>query len=693
MPVLQDPLDSLLGCWEQRTASLSQPLLSLGHENLSQGLEEQIFKFVVNILDSRDARHAACLLRDRDALYCLDAVQHVLRNASLPSPEYASNARRLMLKLSEASEKFPSSLRITGVSRRDEHATFYGGFGDIFPASHQGNRVALKRLRIFTGDAATSHRTRSRFCKETLIWEGLHHPFILPFLGVDSDTFPSALCMVSPWMKNGTVLEYLESHGRGEVDRLLLETAEGLRYLHSMNIVHGDLRGNNILISDDFSVCLSDFGLANIICDSETTVAASSSNHAGSTRWFAPELIRPTAFGCDRFIRTPASDMYAFGCVCYELYTGAPPFSDVAPDMAAMLKVMEGERPGKPAQISDALWIVITAAWGGDWHQRPSAAEIIASFPVSTPAHLQIEQSKSSDNDIEIQIPVSDSGHHTQVELASDFESSSGTSIQVAEEDLAHMRFPNAVPTGAQAIHIPKIKPPTGSLRLATSIEMLDPLDLDIVSFVTSNKSEQEYLPPLWSSYIHPEGSIYFAREGRIRVVTDAYLYDPDILERTRHWIDHIERRLSTSNILIQPGIELFVKPMGEDCAYWSAEELGLPEDISRSGLKLFLEELYWSHVERFPMHLDPLLTQVLDEVIGIFSPENSHSSCGNDPLPFSFKQDCKASLPGQNQGQGNMEKGRNNWNIARLCKLITKSAYKLTLAASGKSGKKDKIS
>ncbi|KAF7343093.1 Kinase-like protein [Mycena venus] len=283
------------------------------------------------------------------------------------------------------------------------------------------------------------------------------------------------------------------------VDRLLLETAEGLRYLHSMNIVHGDLRGNNILISDDFSVCLSDFGLANIICDNETTGAASSSNHAGSTRWFAPELIRPTAFGCDRFNRTPASDMYAFGCVCYELYTGSPPFSDVTPDMAAMLKVMEGERPGQPAQISDALWTLITTAWGEDWRQRPTAAEIIVLFPVSTPAHsLQIEQSKSSNNNIAI--PVSDSGHHTQAEPASDLESSNGTSIKVSEEDPDDKTFLNAVPTiasGAQAIHIPKPRPTTGSLRSITSIELLDPLDLNIAwAFATTNNSEQEYLPP-----------------------------------------------------------------------------------------------------------------------------------------------------------------------------------------------------
>ncbi|KAJ7202325.1 hypothetical protein GGX14DRAFT_314326, partial [Mycena pura] len=65
-----------------------------------------------------------------------DLALKVLRNASLPTPEYARKARRLMVKLAEASERFPSSLSIIGVTNRSEHPKFHGGFGDIFPASY-----------------------------------------------------------------------------------------------------------------------------------------------------------------------------------------------------------------------------------------------------------------------------------------------------------------------------------------------------------------------------------------------------------------------------------------------------------------------------------------------------------------------------------------------------------------------------
>jgi serine/threonine protein kinase len=100
----------------------------------------------------------------------------------------------------------------------------------------------------------------------------------------------------------------------------LLEIAQGLGYLHSLDIIHGDLRGTNILISDDGHACLSDFGLATAFSESDSTAAmTSSSNRAGSTQWLAPELIDPKSFGCERYVRTTASDVYAYACVCVEV--------------------------------------------------------------------------------------------------------------------------------------------------------------------------------------------------------------------------------------------------------------------------------------------------------------------------------------------------------------------------------------
>ncbi|KAJ7108186.1 kinase-like domain-containing protein [Mycena epipterygia] len=347
--------------------------------------------FLMHILDWRNTRHAVRQLRGHNAQVFLDAVQDVLDRGSLPNSKYRSRARRLMRKLAETHEQLPSSLFISGVNDHDEHPTFGGGFGDVYRASYAEKMVALKRIRTFTADSA-SHRTRMPFCREALVWQGLRHRlyfqhrFIVPLLGIDRETFPSAFCMVSPWMKHGTILKYLRDRGRGDVDRLLLQIAQGLDYLHSRNIVHGDLRGTNILISDKGSACLSDFGLATTISDTNSTtdLLTSSSNHAGSIRWFAPELISPTAFGCAGFARTRATDVYAYACVCLEVHTGSPPFSDITPEVAAMLRVIAGERPGRPEGMSEELWALVAAAWAPDFRARPTILDIILAFPTLT---------------------------------------------------------------------------------------------------------------------------------------------------------------------------------------------------------------------------------------------------------------------------------------------------------------------
>jgi serine/threonine protein kinase len=65
------------------------------------------------------------------------------------------------------------------------------------------------------------HILEQQICKEALIWQSLQHPSILPFIGIDQETFPGYLCIASPWMEQGTVLKYLESHGTANVDRLV----------------------------------------------------------------------------------------------------------------------------------------------------------------------------------------------------------------------------------------------------------------------------------------------------------------------------------------------------------------------------------------------------------------------------------------------------------------------------------------
>ncbi|KAJ7113128.1 kinase-like domain-containing protein [Mycena epipterygia] len=366
---------------ERRTALFSQGLSSTDLRDALQSCEQLICSSLLAILAFPDSKREVLQI-DRDRIQSfMDAVQDVIDRGSLSNAADMAQARRLIVRLSEASDQLPSSLFITGVTEHDEHPTFHGGFGDVFRASYNGKPVALKRIRMFQA-STDSKRAHLQFCREALVWQTFRHKYILPLIGIDRKTFPLSFCMVSPWMKHGTVLKYLTEHGRADVDKLLLQVAEGLGHLHSMNVVHGDLRGTNILVSDDWNACLADFGLTSAT-ETPTTEGAltSSSNRAGSVRWFAPELVHPTSFGCERFARTPASDVYAFACVCLELHTGRPPFSGVSPDVAVMLRVIAGERPARPdTSMSDDLWELITAAWAQQPRDRPNTETIIATL-------------------------------------------------------------------------------------------------------------------------------------------------------------------------------------------------------------------------------------------------------------------------------------------------------------------------
>ncbi|KAJ7155408.1 kinase-like domain-containing protein [Mycena crocata] len=186
--------------------------------------------------------------------------------------------------------------------------------------------------------------------------------------------------MVSPWMRHGTILKHLAENGNANVERRLFEIAQGLEYLHSQDIIHGDLRGSNILVNDEWHACLADFGLAVF---SDATAATHTSHHGGSVRWMSPELHYPQSCGLDSFQRTFKSDVYSFAFVCVELYTGKPPFSELSHDAAVMLRVMAKERPSRPCDasgrqlISDALWEVVEQCWSHDISQRPSMARVV----------------------------------------------------------------------------------------------------------------------------------------------------------------------------------------------------------------------------------------------------------------------------------------------------------------------------
>ncbi|KAJ6612339.1 hypothetical protein B0H10DRAFT_2192478 [Mycena sp. CBHHK59/15] len=242
------------------------------------------------------------------------------------------------------------------------------------------------------------------------------------------------------------------------------------------------------------------------------------------------------------------------------------------------------------------------------------------------------------------------------------------------------------------------------------SSTLVDPFHMDISSqmFMTAKEPEPSYLPHLWSVHVHPEGKLYFSRSGPLRVVTEDYMYQSSTSESVCYWIECIEDILSKKKVTISRDIELFIKIKENDCAYYFVDhstriqfwledhntvDLGLPPVISASQLKILLGQLYWSHVEHFPMHLEGLSMQTLDHIISVFS----HGLCGKhittnglqqtltapadqmtsrvSTFPYTA-QDCKTFMDILQESRGNLADGHTTWIIARLWSLVDNNKY-----------------
>ncbi|KIO20538.1 hypothetical protein M407DRAFT_49006, partial [Tulasnella calospora MUT 4182] len=118
--------------------------------------------------------------------------------------------------------------------------------------------------------------------------------------------------LVSAFAENGSLPGFLQRRPGVDRRRLVIEIAEGLAYLHRCGIIHGDLKGNNVLISGEERVLLCDFGLAKHV----TSCTLTTLKGVGSLPWQSPELLQ------DASRRTFQSDVYAFGITVYEVRTG-----------------------------------------------------------------------------------------------------------------------------------------------------------------------------------------------------------------------------------------------------------------------------------------------------------------------------------------------------------------------------------
>ncbi|KLO08889.1 kinase-like protein [Schizopora paradoxa] len=282
----------------------------------------------------------------------------------------------------------PTSFFITDITRTGDQPVGGGQYADMWkgymtiPADENADSqqvVALKVLKEFNLSRKLQPDSLRALYQESVLWQKIDHPNVLRFIGpcqVDDERFQTRIGLVSPWMKNGNILAYVGNHKSANRQNLLRQVAKGLIHLHSHRIIHGDLKCANVLVSDDGTAMLADFGL------SKGVNMSSNPNASDNVRWLAPELMFPEKFrGSGK--RTRESDVYAFGMTALELFTGEEPFINLLPDPAEVSfeVAINGLRPVRPVPVSgvgveargltDSIWKLIEECWDRDPLSRP----------------------------------------------------------------------------------------------------------------------------------------------------------------------------------------------------------------------------------------------------------------------------------------------------------------------------------
>jgi len=184
----------------------------------------------------------------------------------------------------------------------------------------------------------------------------------------------------------------------------IYDIAKGLMYLHSLNLVHGDVKGTNILVRSTGRACLADFGLSTLLGDNILVWPSLDPGlgcSGGTARWRAPELFLHESVEEDS-TPTPASDVYSFACVAYEVLTGQIPFYEVKQEDAIPLAKLSDSRPNprrpRPEEASqeltDELWCFLEDCWNYEPEGRPIVDEALWRLErMMTPEQLQVVES------------------------------------------------------------------------------------------------------------------------------------------------------------------------------------------------------------------------------------------------------------------------------------------------------------
>jgi serine/threonine-protein kinase len=215
-----------------------------------------------------------------------------------------------------------------------------GAMGVVYLATDEttGSPVAVK---VVHSESNMKSNTPDRFRRESDILKQFRHPNIVQHLGMGTSKSRNLGFYAMEYVPGRTLEQVLEERGAlpwPEVVNLGIQICDALQYAHERGVVHRDLKPSNLLLHKSGRLKLTDFGIAK---DLDRTALTATGRTLGTAAYMAPEQIRGTPEVSHK------TDLYALGCVLYQMVTGCPPFEGKSA-MVLMHKHLD-EPPPRPS--------------------------------------------------------------------------------------------------------------------------------------------------------------------------------------------------------------------------------------------------------------------------------------------------------------------------------------------------------
>ncbi|KAJ7040829.1 kinase-like domain-containing protein [Mycena alexandri] len=240
-------------------------------------------------------------------------------------------------------------------------------------------------LKIFW---RSDERSKRRLHCEAELWARLNHKNVVPFLGIAYDIAPSPV-LVSPLYLLGDIEMFLSKHPEANRPEIVVGVALGLAYLHGKDVVHGDLKPQNVLIDEDGTPKICDFGISKIMNHRGFTT-----DSVGTSRYMAPELLFAVDLSKERST-TKSSDIYSFALLALQILTSEAPKRGPVRDFMLAQDIGPNLNPKRTdyahhGNVTDEIWSILEHCWAFEAQDRPDISDALLQFKLTTAfAHIK----------------------------------------------------------------------------------------------------------------------------------------------------------------------------------------------------------------------------------------------------------------------------------------------------------------